>query len=163
MIELPEVREGGMSGRNEQRKPGTTRGSPRRSRTAKASRISRHAVKSRCAHEWDGWGRLSDDGPGHYNPNPSEGPWGGGVITLQGGAQSSLRPDTVRENRCDYEGHEGRMQTEGRTAYAGSTLKPLTIREGTAWKASLPAVLGKTRRTLRQEKSRRGGREYDIR
>src|SRR5215467_4986257 len=80
MIELPEVREDGMSGRNEQRKPGTTRGSPRRSRTAKASRTSRHAVKSRCAHEWDGWGRLSDDGPGHYNPNPSEDPWGGGVI-----------------------------------------------------------------------------------
>src|SRR5712692_2416887 len=80
-IELPGVREGGMSGRNEQRKPGTTRGSPRRSRTAKASRISRHAVKSRCAREWDGWGRLSDDGPGHYNPDPSEGPWGGGVMT----------------------------------------------------------------------------------
>jgi len=32
MIELPEVREGGMSGRNEQRKLGTTHGSPRRSR-----------------------------------------------------------------------------------------------------------------------------------
>ena len=65
-----------MSGRNVQRKLGTTRGSPRRSRTAKASRISRRAVKSRCAREWDGWGRLSDDGPGHYNPVPSEGPWG---------------------------------------------------------------------------------------
>src|SRR5437016_2546373 len=37
MIELPEVREGGMSGRNEQRKLGTTHGSPRRSRTGKAS------------------------------------------------------------------------------------------------------------------------------
>jgi hypothetical protein len=83
MLELPGVREGGMSGRNEQRKPGTTQGSPRRSRTAKASRISRHAVKSRCAREWDGWGRLSDDGPGHYNPDLSEGPWGGGVIILQ--------------------------------------------------------------------------------
>src|SRR5262249_15625998 len=80
MIELPEVIEDGMSGRNEQRKPGTARGSPRRSRTAKASRISRFAVKSRCAHEWDGWGRISDDGSGHYNPNPSEDPWGGGVI-----------------------------------------------------------------------------------
>ena len=32
MIELPEVIEGGMPGRNGQRKPGTTRGSPRRSR-----------------------------------------------------------------------------------------------------------------------------------
>ena len=45
------------------------------------------------------------------NPNPSEDPWGGGVITLQGGAQSSARPDTVRDNRCRYEVHEGRMQT----------------------------------------------------
>ena len=46
MIELPGVREDGMLGRNGQRKPGTTRGAPRRSRTAKALRISRHAVKS---------------------------------------------------------------------------------------------------------------------
>jgi hypothetical protein len=81
VIELPGVREDGMPGRNVQRKPGTARGSPRRSRTAKASRISRQAVKSRCARERDGWGRLSDDGPGHYNPDPSEGPWGGGVMT----------------------------------------------------------------------------------
>ena len=39
------------------------------------------AVKSRCAREWDGWGRLSDDGPGQNNPDPSEGPWGGGDPT----------------------------------------------------------------------------------
>ena len=44
--ELPGVIESGMPRRNGQRKPGTTRGSPRRSRTAKALRISRHAVKS---------------------------------------------------------------------------------------------------------------------
>ena len=75
MIELPGVIEGGMPGKNGQRKPGTTRGSPRRSRTAKASRISRPAVKSRCACEWGGWGRLSDDGPGQHNPGRSEGPW----------------------------------------------------------------------------------------
>src|ERR1700704_4709292 len=76
-VELPGDAEDGMSGRNAQRKLGTTRGSPRRSRTAKASRISRCAVKSRCAREGGGWGRLRDDGPGHYNPDPSEGPWGG--------------------------------------------------------------------------------------
>jgi len=23
-----------------------------------------------------GWGRLSEDGPGQNNPDPSEGPWG---------------------------------------------------------------------------------------
>src|ERR1700726_2908208 len=88
-VGLPGVGEDGMPGRNVQRKLGTTRGSPRRSRTAKASRISRYAVKSRCAHEWDGWGRLSDDGPGHYNPDLSEGPWGRRSTPPHGGAQSS--------------------------------------------------------------------------
>ena len=88
-----------MSGRNGQRKPGTTRGSPRRSRTAKASRISRHAVKSRCARGWGGWGRVSDDGPRQHNSDQCEGPWGGGRPTLQGGARSSPRPDTARDHR----------------------------------------------------------------
>ena len=37
-----------MSGRNAQRKLGTTRGSPRRSRTAKASRISRYAAMKKA-------------------------------------------------------------------------------------------------------------------
>ena len=147
MHELPGVGEDGMSGRNVQRKLGTTRGSPRRSRTAKASRISRLAVKSWCAREWGGWGRLSDDGPGHYNPDPSEGPWGGGLPILRGGALSNPRPDSERDYRCDHVMHEERMQTGWRTANAGSRLKPLITQEGTAWTASLPAVLGKTRRT----------------
>src|SRR3981081_4459855 len=103
-IELPGVREGGMSGRNGQRKPGTTRGSLRRSRTAKASRISRHAVKSRCAREWGGWGRLSDDGPGHYNPDPSEGPWGRWSIHRMAVRDRvngpTLSGTTVRTTRC---------------------------------------------------------------
>jgi hypothetical protein len=73
-IELPGVTEDGMSRRNSQRKPGTTRGSLRRSRTAKASRISRQAAKSRCAREWGGWGRLSDDDPRQNNSGPSEDP-----------------------------------------------------------------------------------------
>ena len=132
-----------MSGWNAQRKPGTTRGSPRRSRTAKASRISCHAVKSRCAHEWGGWGRLSDDGPGHYNPDPSEGPWGGGLITLHGGAQSSPRPDTVRDNRGDHEVHEGRMQTGHRTTNAGSRLKPLIIGKAPLGKPAFQPYWGK--------------------
>jgi hypothetical protein len=125
-----------MSGRNEQRKPGTTRGSPWRSRTAKASRISRCAVKSRCACEWDGWGRISDDGSGHYNPNLSEDPWGGGVISLHGGAQSRPRPDTVRDNRVAYEVHEGQTQTGRGTAYAGSRLKLSSIQKGTESQSS---------------------------
>jgi len=47
-----------------------------RSRIAKALRISRGAVKSRCAGEWGGWGQVSDDGSGQNNPNRSEDPWG---------------------------------------------------------------------------------------
>jgi RNA-directed DNA polymerase len=127
MTELPGVKEDGMSGRNGQRKPGTTRGSPRRSRTAKASRINRRAVKSRCACEWGGWGRVSDDGSGHYNPNLSEGPWGGGSPILHGSALSSPRPDTVRDYRCDHEAHEGRRQTDRRSAHAGSRLKLIDV------------------------------------
>ena len=115
-----------------QRKPGTTRGSPRRSRTAKASRRSRPAVKSRCAGEWGGWGRLSEDGPGQHNPDPSEGPWGGGRPTLHGGASSSRRPGAVRDHRPDHEVHEGRRQTSRWPAHAGSRLKRPTIWEGLA-------------------------------
>jgi hypothetical protein len=40
-VELPGVIEDGMPGRNGQRKPGTARGWPRRSRTAEAAHISR--------------------------------------------------------------------------------------------------------------------------
>src|SRR5258708_40269125 len=77
----------------------------------KASRISRRAGKSRCAHEGDGWGRISDDGSGHYNPNPSEDPWGGGVISLHGGAQWSPWPDTGRDNREASDVYKERTQT----------------------------------------------------
>src|SRR3974377_290270 len=92
MIELPGVIESGMPRKNGQRKPGTTRGSPRRSRTAKALRISRHAVKSRFARGWGGWGRLSDDASRQHNSDKSEDPWGGGLLHLQGGARSSAHP-----------------------------------------------------------------------
>ena len=109
MFELPGVIEDGMPGRNGQRKPGTARGSPRRSRTAKASRISRHAAKSGCAREWGGWGRLSDDGPGQNNPDPSEDPWGGGLPTHHGGALSTRNRPTQRgitgiAKRCTKDG-----------------------------------------------------------
>ena len=77
MSDLPGVIEGGMSGRNEQRKPGTTRGSPRRSRTAKALRISRDGEIAMCPRVGR-MGPISDDAPGQHNLEPSEGPWGGG-------------------------------------------------------------------------------------
>ena len=109
-----------MPGRNVQRKLGTTRGSPRRSRTAKASRISRRAVKSRCACEWGGWGRLSDDGPGQNNPDPSEGPWGRWSIPPHGGAVIASTDPTLSGSTLK---HEGRRQTGRRPAYAGRRLK----------------------------------------
>jgi len=64
-----------MIGRNSERKLGTTRGLPRRSRTAVALCITDTVGKAQRAREWGGWGRISDDGSGHYNPNRSEGPW----------------------------------------------------------------------------------------
>ena len=102
-----------------QRRLGTTRGSPRRSRTAKASRISRQAVKSRCAREWGGWGRVSDDGPGHYNPDPSEGPWGRWSIPPHGVAVIASTDPTLCGSTLK---HEGRRQTDRRSADAGSRL-----------------------------------------
>jgi hypothetical protein len=100
MIELPGVIEDGMLGRNGQRKPGTTCGSPRRSRTAKASRISCRAVKSRCARRWGGWGRLSDDGSRQHNSGQSENPWGGGLPHLHGGARQAIGPTQCGTTDC---------------------------------------------------------------
>ena len=132
MIELPGVREDGMSGRNVQRKLGTTRGSPRRSRTAKASRISRRAVKSRCACEWDGWGRLSDDGPGQNNPDPSEGPWGRWSIPPHGGALSSPQADTERTSAAITRCTKGDDKPVVGQRMPGVGLSCLTHREGPA-------------------------------
>ena len=111
ILELPGVIEGGMSGRNGQRKLGTTRGQPRRSRTAMTPRISRCSAKSRCACEWGGWGRLSEDGLGQHNPDPSEGPWGGGYLPLSTAVcLRVIGPDSERESRLSFAAHEGRRQ-----------------------------------------------------
>ena len=147
MIELPGVIESGMPRRNGQRKPGTTCESPRRSRTAKASRISRYAVKSRCARGWGGWGRLSDDGSRQHNSDRSEDPWGGGLLHLQGGARSRAQPDTVRDYGVASTCAKGRHKPNISRCIAGSRLKPASAWEGAALHASLPAVSGKTRRT----------------
>ena len=132
MIELPGVVEGGMPGRNGQRKPGTTRGSPRRSRTAKASRISRRAAKSRCAREWGGWGRISDDGPGQHNPDRSEGPWGGGVSTSMAVRIERTGPTLSGTVTLRHEVHEGRTQTRRGQRMPGAGLNWTTRREGPA-------------------------------
>jgi len=76
--DLPGDIEDGMSGRNGQRKPGTTRGSPRRSRTAKAWRISHIVGEIAMCLRVGRMGPTSDEGRGQNNPDRSEGPWGGG-------------------------------------------------------------------------------------
>jgi len=129
-VELPGVIEDGMPGKNGQRKLGTPRGSPRRSRTAKASPISRHAMKWWCAREGGGWGRVSDDGSGQNNPDSSEGPWGGGLPTLHGGVLSSRLIRHRTDRLIDPEVHEGRTQTDYPAVYVGSRLKLRDIREG---------------------------------
>lgn len=80
---FPGVLEDDMPVKNGSRKHGTSGGSPRRSRTAKALRISRRAAKSRRACQRGGWGRLSDDGPGQNNLVRSEGPWGRAAVAAQ--------------------------------------------------------------------------------
>jgi hypothetical protein len=122
----PGTLEGDMQRRNSQRKPGTTRWSPRRravGRTARASRINRAAAKSRCAGEWGGWGRISDDGPGHYNPDRSEGPWGKGqnaacTVVHQRTAGAGLRTgytEAARGTKGGCKPHVARnSQTTGR-------------------------------------------------
>jgi hypothetical protein len=122
-VELPGVREDGMSGRNSQRKPGSTRGSPRRSRTAKAPHINRWAVKLRCACEWGGWGRLSDDGSGQHNPDRSEDPWGRWIIHRMAVHHRAHGPAQYGITDVGHEVHEGRRQTRRTTADAGSRLK----------------------------------------
>jgi hypothetical protein len=124
MFELLGVVEDGMSGRNVQRKPGTTRGSPRRSRTAKTLRISRRAVKSRCARERGGWGRLSVDGTGQHNPTSSEDPWGRWSIPPHGGAVIASTDPTLGGSTLK---HEGRRQTGRRSACAGSRPKLIDV------------------------------------
>jgi hypothetical protein len=119
-VELPGVLADGMSGRNGQRKPGSARGWPRRSRTAEASRISRSAVKSRGAREWGGWGRLSVDGPGQHNPDRSEDPWGRWRIPPHGGAVIASTDPTLGGSNVK---HEGRRQTGRQAVHAGSRLK----------------------------------------
>src|SRR5262245_27018894 len=109
-----------MSGRNVQRKSGTARGLPRRSRTAKTSRISRCAVKSRCACEWGGWGQLSVDGSRQHNSIRSEDPWGRWSIPPHGGAVIASTDPTLGGSTLK---HEGRRQTGHRSVHAGSRLK----------------------------------------
>jgi hypothetical protein len=81
--------------------------------TAKALRISRSAAKSRCAGEWGGWGRLSDDGPRQNNSDRSEGPWGkaASAACTEVHQRTAFLGSDRGYNVKGSEVHEGRMQT----------------------------------------------------
>jgi hypothetical protein len=107
-----------MPRKNGQRKHGTSRGSPRPAGTAKASPISRGAVKWRRACEWGRWGRLSEDGPGQNNPDRSEGPWGRGRMIPRMAVRKRAASSTLSEgNAFCSAAHEGQMQTRRRDTW----------------------------------------------
>jgi hypothetical protein len=68
--------------------------------TAEARRINRSAAKSSRADEWGGWGRVSDDEPGHYNPARSEGPWGRAAVPLVRRCLTESMASTQSEEHC---------------------------------------------------------------
>jgi hypothetical protein len=130
---LSGVLENDMPRRNRERKPGTTRGSPRRSRTAKAVRISRHAVKSRCACEWDGWGRVSEDGSGQNNPNPSEDPWGRATMVACTAVCDRIQaPDIELVELWITKPTKDEDKPSGATSMPGAGLIRASFREGLA-------------------------------
>jgi hypothetical protein len=140
--------EDGMSGKDGQRKHGTTRGSPRRSRTAKASRITGSAGKSRRAREWGGWGRLSVDGPGQNNPDRSEGPWGRTAKAVRMAVSNRATCPTLSGTTGKAtDDTNGERKPHDATGMPGAGLTEAFGWEGTVGKASLGAVPGKTRRT----------------
>ena len=94
--------------------------------TARASGISRETVKSRCAREWGGWGRISEDGPGQQNPDRSEGPWGRAVNPLARRCSQAHRPGHRAGSIGGSREYEGRWQTScaGKAASDIPALKP---------------------------------------
>ncbi len=109
------------------RKRGTTRGSPRRSRTAKALRISRIGEIVVCLRVGR-MGPISVDGPGQHNPDRSEGPWGRRrEVAVTDGATG---PTLIGKTGCGRVGHEGRRQTTDASGNAGSKLNRRVVWEG---------------------------------
>lgn len=125
------VLEDDMPRRNRERKPGTTRGSPRRSRTAKAARINRYAAKSRCACEWDGWGRISEDGSGQNNPNQSEDPWGKATVIACTAVCDRIQPSDLDQTELGITKHtKDEDKPSGATSMPGAGLIRTSFREG---------------------------------
>ena len=135
----PGVIEDDMSRQSEQRKHGTSCGSPRPTGTAKASRITGNTGKSRCACKRGGWGRLSVDGSGQNNPNRSEGPWG---------RATHVARTAARYRACVFDSERRAHMATGRASDRCKLSDANERQLGRhCLKADLEAVLGKTRRT----------------
>jgi hypothetical protein len=131
MLKSPGSVEDGMPGRNEQRKPGTTRGSPRALPHSEGIAYKRYATKSRCAREWGGWGRLSDDGPGQHNLVRSEGPRSRATYVARMAVfHRAGGSDTERRTHAATESTKGGGKPDRRNGNAGSKLNRSGIREG---------------------------------
>ena len=128
--DLPGDIGGGMSARNEQRKLRTTRGSPRRSRTAKASRISRIGGEIAMCPRVGRMGLISGDGLGQNNPDRSESPWGGVGPHSKAAHRGVVGPAQNGTTESDYEVREGQKQTRRTPTNAGSRLKRWMLWEG---------------------------------
>ena len=74
--DLPGVVEDGMSGRKDSESVEPLEGRLGVACTAKASGISRKAVKSGCACEWGGMGPVKRGWTGTEEPGPERGPLG---------------------------------------------------------------------------------------
>jgi hypothetical protein len=97
--------------------------------TAHIQCISRYAVKSECACEWDGWGRLSDEGL-KSKTRPERGPWDRAAEAARTAVlKRNAFPGTERGVNANSEGHEGRWQTDrrvelGRSGRPGLKYRP---------------------------------------
>jgi hypothetical protein len=111
-----------MSRRNAQQKLGTTRGSPRRSRTAKASRISRKVGEITMCQRVGRMGLLSVDGSGQKNPDGSESPRAESDTHSKAAHRGVVGPAQNGTTESDYEVREGQKQTRRTPTNAGAGL-----------------------------------------
>jgi hypothetical protein len=105
-------------------------GSPRRSRTAKASRISRRDGEIAVSPRVGRMGLISVDEPGQKNPDRSESPWGGDNPLSMAVHGIVVGPAQNGTTESDYAVHEGQMQTIRPSAIAGSRLKRWSFWKG---------------------------------
>ena len=150
----------GVLDRNDDRTPRGQRG--RHVRTECAAKARNHSRRlgapaqrrHRCAHEWDGWGRLSDDGSRQHNSSKNEDPWGGGLPHLHGGTRSRTLPDTVRDYSGRFDVRERQTQTKHASAYAGSRLKPAMLGKVLSYMPAFQPYRGKP--AVRNDREGRG-------